>query len=249
VRPLSVAIIAKDEADRLPSALRSVAWADEIVVLDSGSTDGTPDLARAAGARVHLEGFRGYGPQKDRAAALATHDWILSLDADERVDATLAAAIAGLPDAPPCAAYAMRRLTRLAGFPLRTWPWARERQVRLYDRRLCRFGSTTIHETLEVEGRLGRLPGLLDHESYRDWADYDARQRRYAELWAESRTARAPAGRSNLLLRPAAAFLREYLVKGRVLGGGLGWTFARRSAEGVRLKYTLLRAQSRGSRS
>lgn len=241
MRPVSVAIITKNEADRLPAALRSVGWADEVVVLDSGSTDGTVAIAGAAGARVAVEPFRGYGPQKDLAASLASHDWILSLDADERVDARLAEAIAALPADPPCAAYGMRRLNRLGGEPLRTWPWAWEIQVRLYDRRRARFGSTPIHESLEVDGPIGRLPGILDHESYRDWNDYDARQQRYAALWAESRAGR-PVGRGDLAFRPAAAFLRELLFKGRILSGRLGWTYARRSAQGVRLKYRRLAA-------
>ncbi len=245
MRPISVTIIARDEADRLAATLQSVAWADEVIVLDSQSQDGTPDLARAAGARVFVEGFRGYGPQKDRAAALAAHDWVLSLDADERVDARLAAAITALPGPPPWAAYGMRRLNRLAGRPLRTWPWAWDVQVRLYDRRRARFGPTSLHEALRFDGPGGRLPGMLDHESYRDWADYDRRQRRYAELWAEDRAGRRAVRSRDLLLRPAFAFGRELLMKGRVLSGALGWNFARRSAEGVRMKYELLARRNR----
>jgi len=239
---ISVTIITLDEAERLPAALASAAWADQIVVLDSGSRDGTPDLARAAGATVVVEPWRGYGAQKNRAAELARNDWVFNLDADERIDAELAQALRALPDAPPPAVGEVRRRNRFAGVPLRHWPWAWDRQKRFYDRRVTRFAAAAVHESLEWTGAVAGLPGILDHETYRDWADYERRQRRYSELWAGA--ARARGKRVGALKRigdPAVTFLRHWLLRGYLLGGGLGWRMSLAAARGTRLRHRLLR--------
>lgn len=242
---VSITIITLNEAERLPAALASAAWADEIVVLDSGSTDGTPDLARAAGAVVVVEAWRGYGAQKNRAAELARHDWIFNLDADERIDATLAQAVRTLPATPAAAVYRVRRRNRFAGVALRHWPWAWDEQRRLYDRHRTRFTAAAVHESLEPAGAVGRLPGVLDHETYRDWADYERRQRRYGELWAD--TARARGRQVGALKRgcdPAVTFLRHWLLRGYLLGGALGWRMSLAAARGTRLRHRLLAGQT-----
>lgn len=243
---LTVTLITLDEADRLPATLASIAWADEILVLDSGSTDATADIARAAGARVYVEPFRGYGPQKDRAAALAVHDWIFNLDADERPDEVLAAAVQALPASPPHAAYAVQRRNWIADHALRHWPWAGEWHARIYDRRRCRFGAQPIHESLLVGGALSRLPGVLEHASFRSWDDYFERQLRYARLWAAARPPRRVPALA-LALRAQHAFLKELLLKGRCLSGATGWRFARFSAHNVVAKYTLLDERARAA--
>ena len=238
---VSVTIIAFNEAERLPAALASAAWADEIVVLDSGSTDGTPDLARAAGALVAVEAWRGYGAQKNRAAELARYDWIFNLDADERLDATLAEAVRALPATPSAAVYRVRRRNRFAGTPLRHWPWAWDEQKRLYHRQKTRFAAAAVHESLEPAGAVGRLAGVLDHETYRDWADYDRRQRRYSELWAGAARARgASVGSLKRACDPTATFIRHWLLRGYLLGGALGWRMSLAAARGTRLRHQLL---------
>ncbi len=242
---VSIAMITYNEAERLPATLASVAWADEVVVVDSGSTDATVAIARAAGARVEVEPFRGFGPQKDLAASLARNEWVFNLDADERPDARLADAIRALPAAPPRAVYAMRRCNRLAGRELRHWPWAAEWHPRVYDRRRARFGAQLIHEKVVADGPVGKLPGWLDHDSYRSQEDLERKLARYAQLWAEAR----PPRRVPALVRAAhahAALLREVLLKGRLLGGAEGLRFARALAAYTDAKYRALDARARG---
>ncbi len=239
---LTATLITRDAAGSVGEAIRSVRWADEVVVVDSGSTDGTPEVARSCGARVVVEGWRGYGAQKNRAASLAGHDWVLSLDADERVDDRLAAAIAALPARPLTAAYTLRRRNRFAGRVIPRWPWSCERVVRLYDRRRAAFVERRVHETLRVDGPVASLPGRLEHFAYRDWDDYRRRQQRYVALGAEQLLADGRRPRStDLVVRPAAAFLRQWFIRGGLLGGGLGWRLAVASARGTADKYRQLR--------
>lgn len=235
---ISITIITKDEAARLPACLASVAWADQVVVLDSGSTDGTADLARAAGATVHVEAWRGYGAQKNRAAELAAHDRILNVDADERVDTALAAAIAACPWDRP--AWRLRRRNHVGGAAVRHWPWAWDRQVRLYDRRSCRFREAKVHESLDCRDP-GDLSGTLDHLTYRDWADCAARHARYAALWAQDARSRGKAASPLDALRPAAALLQHLVVRGHVIGGPTSWRWAWEHARYVAAKYRALR--------
>jgi len=242
VRPVSVTIIARDEEGRIGAALSSVAWADEVVVVDSGSSDLTVEVARSAGARVVQEGWRGYGAQKNRAAELAAHDWVLSLDADERVGADLALAIQSLADRPAEAAFEVRRSNHFAGRPIRTWPWAWDLTTRLYDRRRGSFDEGMVHESLRPNGRVGRLEGVLHHFSYRGWDDYLARQEHYARLGAEQAMATGRRPRpGDLTLRPAASFLRHYLGRGYLLGGAHGLRLALAAARGTRRRYEILR--------
>ncbi len=239
---VTVTIIALNEAERLPAALASVAWADEIVLLDSGSTDATPDLARAAGAVVANEPWQGFGPHKNRAATIARNDWIFNLDADERVDPALAAAIAALGDTPDYAAYTVRRRNYVGGRALRHWPWGWDLQVRLYDRRRARFSPVRVHESVQSDGPVGRLDGVIEHLTYRDWDDCARRHERYAATWAE--TARAAGKRAAAWKPPCAAigaFLREWLARGYILSGIDGWRWSLASARYASRKYRLLR--------
>ena len=238
---ITAAIVAGNEEDRIAGAVRSAAWADEVLVLDSESADRTAAIARAEGARVVVEPWRGYGAQKNRAAELALHDWILSLDADERTSPELAAAVAALPEDPDEAAFAVRRRNYFAGRPIRHWPWSWERVVRLYDRRRARFSERRVHESLEVEGRVGELAGVIEHFTYRGWDDYRERRRRYARLGAEEALARGRRPRpGDTWARPAATLLRHLLGRGYLIGGPLGWRLAWESARGTRMKYAEL---------
>lgn len=237
--PLTVTIITRDEAERIVDALESVAWADERLVLDSGSADATVRLALGAGARVERRQWRGYGRQKNLAAELARNDTILSLDADERVGPGLAAAIQAIA-ALDGRTYAVRRVTRVAGRPVRRWPWAGEWKARLYDRRAASFSPDEVHESL-LGPSPRRLAGILLHDSYRSWEELADRQVHYARLWAGQAAARGrtvpPAA---LGLRPLAAFLKELLLRGTLLGGADGLRWARYAARATRLKYEAL---------
>lgn len=238
---ITVTIITLNEADRIAETLAAVDWADEVLVVDSGSDDDTVAIAEQAGATVVQQEWLGYGKQKNRAADLARNDLILNIDADERVDKVLAAAIQNLPAELPHPAYSVWRENHMCGKPLHHWPWARERQIRVYDRRRACYNESSVHESVQATS-VGRLPGRLRHDSYRDWHDMSTRQIRYAELWAGQAEARGRRARlPDLLLRPGAAFLRDYLLHGWVCSGVVGWQMARQSAYSVFIKYRLLR--------
>jgi len=246
VRPVTVTIVACNEEENIASAVASASWADDVLVLDSGSSDRTVAVAEAAGARAMVEAWRGYGAQKNRAAELAGSDWVLSLDADERVGERLARAVTGLADGPACHAFRIRRRNYFGDRAIRRWPWSWDETVRLYDRRRARFSERTVHESVLCDGAVGSLPGVLEHFSYTDWEDYGARQLRYARLGAEEAARRGRRPRAgDLSMRPAVTFLRHWLGRGYLLGGALGWRLSVAAARGTYLKYGNLRELSR----
>lgn len=241
---VSVAIITKNEAARLPAALASAAWADEIVVVDAGSTDTTAELARAAGARVFVEGWPGFPQQKNRAADLASHDWILSLDADEQVSPALAQEIRALlagPE-PPVRGYRIPRVTRAFGRELRATDWYPDWQLRLYDRRAGRWDeSRTVHESVQLQGEPGRLAGEILHDGYRDLSEHLQKIDRYTTLAAE---ANADRGRDASLLaiavHPPLAFLRNYVLRRGFTAGTAGLVVSAMNSWYVFLKLAKL---------
>ena len=171
--PISACVIAMNEVDRIGRCLDSLSFCDEIVVVDSGSTDGTQALCREKGARVIETDWPGWVAQKNRAVEAATHDWILSLDADERVDDTLRAAIEGLRDGALEAgdgpsAYALCRKVWYLGRWIRHGGWYPEWRLRLFDRRRSRWGGTDPHDTLETDGRTEKIrPGRSSNSRIR----------------------------------------------------------------------------------
>src|SRR5688572_30759978 len=171
--PVTVTIITKNEADHIAAAIDSAAWADEIVVVDAHSTDDTVAIARAKGVRVAVRDWTGWADQKNFAASLATHDWIFSLDADERVPAPLAEEIRRVIGGPsPKPAYRVPRITFHLGRWVRTTDFYPDFQTRLYDRRSARWQGHYVHESVAVDGPVGRLSQELQHYSYRDLADH-----------------------------------------------------------------------------
>ncbi len=239
---ITVAIIAGNEEKRIADAVRSGAWADEVLVLDSESTDRTADVAAAAGARVEVEPWRGYGAQKNRAAELASHRWIFSLDADERITPELACAVADLPGEPPDAAFRVLRRNHFAGKPIRRWPWSWDTMARLYDRELARFAEVAVHESLETDGPVGKLRGVIEHFSHEGWEDLLERQLAYAILGAREARSRGRRPRpGDLWLRPRTTFLRHWLGRGYLLGGPLGYRLSKAAARMTWTKYVLLR--------
>ena len=222
---MSVTIITKNEAARLDAALASVAWADEIVVVDAGSSDATADIARRFGARVFVEGWPGFPQQKNRAADLATHDWILSIDADERVSPALAGEIGALLAAGPAArGYRVPRVTRAFGRELRATDWYPDWQLRLYDRRAGRWDeSRTVHESVRVEGDVTTLRGELLHDGYHDLSEHLQKIDRYTTLAAEANAARGrDASLLQIAVHPPLAFLRNYVLRRGFTAGAAG---------------------------
>jgi glycosyltransferase involved in cell wall biosynthesis len=250
---ISACVIACNEEKNLPRCLASLApVVDEIVVVDSGSTDATVALAQSLGARVITQPWLGYVGQKNFALAQAAHPWVLSADADEELSPELRSAIAKLredPSADGASApngYEVSRLVFYRGKWIRHGDWYPDRLVRLFRRDAARFTGGRVHEKLEIAGDHPVLPGDLYHYTYTDPADRAARCRKYAALWAESAF---EAGRRTWPgigpVHAAVRFLRGYFLKRGFLDGAVGFDIALGNAREVRLKYALLRAKQR----
>jgi len=239
---VTVTIITKNEAAHIGAAIDSASWADEIVVVDGGSTDDTMTLAAAKGVRVESRTWTGWVDQKNFAASLAANDWILSLDADERVTPALAHEIKGLlGDEPPCAAYKVPRVTFHLGRWIRTTDFYPDYQTRLYDRRAARWAGHYVHESVTVNGPVGRLTQELQHYSYADLSDHLNRINAYSTLAARQMYERGRrAGALDLFVQAPAAFLRNYILRRGVLDGSVGLLLSMVNAYSVFLKFAKL---------
>lgn len=240
---LSATVITLNEAAHLEAALRSVAWADEIIVVDSGSTDGTVDIAKRFTDTVVARDWPGYAAQKDYAASIAANDWILSIDADERVSPALAAEIrTALQDEPREAAFRIPRMTRHFGRWLRTTDAYPDYQTRLYDRRRARWKPLDVHESVTADGPVGTLRQDLLHERDETMAARKQKLRHYARLSAsEMRRRGRRGGVIAMALHPPAAFLRSYVLKRGFLDGAAGFRVSWLQAYYVYLKFAYLR--------
>ncbi|MXY23622.1 MAG: glycosyltransferase family 2 protein [Acidobacteria bacterium] len=239
---LSVVIITRDEAANIRDALASVAWADERVVVDSGSTDETVRMAREAGARVETHPWEGYAAQKNHATTLAANDWILSLDADERVTPALAEEIRAMLAAPPqLHGYRIPRVTRYLGRWIRSTDWYPDPQLRLYDRRHARWRDVLVHESVALDSPAGRLRSELEHHPYRDIAHHLRTIDRYTTLAAQQmRKDGRRAVVSDLALQAPAAFIRNYLLRAGVRDGATGLLVSMLNSYYVFLKFAKL---------
>ena len=241
---ISACIIAFNEADRIGDCLDSLAFCDECVVVDSHSTDATAAIAQARGARVLLRGFDGYRSQKDFAVRSAAHDWVLCLDADERVDATLRAAIEAARDGgfAGAAGYRFNRLSDYFGRFLRHGNAYPDRVLRLFDRRRGGWrGQREIHEAASVDGPVHTLAGDLIHYPYRSLEQQLAKTQRYARMMAEHEFARGKrASLAKLVLSPAWRFWRGYVFRLGFLDGWRGLVYAYVRANYVRQKAIML---------
>lgn len=247
---VSVVIITKNEADNIRVALESVQWADDIVVVDCGSTDNTLQIARQFTDRVVTQDWLGYGAQKNYATSLAVHDWVISLDADERLSKSLADEIrALLKSEPSMSGYRIPRVTRYLGRWIRTTDWYPDLQLRLYDRRAARWSDRLVHESILVEGPVGRLNSELEHYAYRDIAHHLETIDRYTTLAAaQMHRAGRRAHWIGLLCSPPLTFLRNYIARGGVRDGTVGLIVSILNSYYVFLKFAKLweaeRAQS-----
>ena len=242
---ISAVVIAQNEADRIDRALRSVAFCAEVVVVDGGSSDGTLERIRANAVRLIERPFDGFVAQKNFAIEQARHDVVLSLDADEEVSDALRKDIQDVCSGGtlPVAGYRISRLTHYLGREIRATDWYPDWQLRLFDRRAGRFVGDLVHESVRVKGKVDRLAGELIHRPYRDMADHLRRIDRYTTLWAEASHQR---GRHSIpgdaVIASTFAFFRNYILKGGMFLGGLGYTISRLNAKYVYQKFAKLRA-------
>jgi len=249
--PLSCCIIAMDEEDRLGECLDSVSFCEEVVVVDSHSSDGTRELARSRGARVIERDWPGHVAQKEFAIRQASHDWVLCVDADERVSPELRREIEALRarDFPAHAGWRFPRLVNYLGTWVRHGTWYPDLQLRLFDRRRGHWGGHDPHDRVELGPgvSVGRLRGDLFHHPYRSFSDHLQTIEQYTTLMARGLHARGRhAGLSELVLRPWVRFLRFYLLKRGFLLGRKGLILALLAAHYVRLKYMKLALLERG---
>ncbi|MEO6326820.1 MAG: glycosyltransferase family 2 protein [Thermoanaerobaculia bacterium] len=247
--PLSVLMVVKNEQDRLPDALASVSWADEIVVADTGSTDQTRERALAAGARVVEIPWDGFVAARNRALEFVRYDWVLLLDADERVTPELRDAIrkALAKDGEKFDGYRMPRLSHLFGRPVRHGTWYPDLQLRLgrKSRGLHAVGGR-VHESLVVLGAIGRLKRHLIHHPYRNVSDALRKAASYAQLGADDRFDRGARGSAaGLLLRPLFEFFRCYVLKAGLLDGVVGFRIAILHASSYFLRAAFLLERER----
>jgi glycosyltransferase involved in cell wall biosynthesis len=226
---LSVAIVTLNEEANLPRTLASVAWADEIVIVDSGSTDATPAIAQSYGARFLTEPWRGFAAQKNFALSLCTSEWVLSLDADESVTPELAASIQKTLAAPSSqTAYALPRRNFFLGRWIRHGGYYPDAKLRLFPRGQGAFQETPVHETAVFPGNTGTLDGDLLHDAYPTLASYLDHMQRYSTLGSRLAVARGRTGRSlpaflnGVLLNPLATFVYNYLLRAGFLDGREG---------------------------
>jgi glycosyltransferase involved in cell wall biosynthesis len=241
VHKLSVTVITRNEAERIGAALASLAWADEIVVVDSESTDDTVAIARRYTDRVIVRPWPGFVDQKNHAASLATYDWILSIDADERVTPELAQEIRTSLEAPACEAFQMPRVTWHLGRWVRSTDWYPDRQLRLYDRRRARWTGRYVHEGLAVDGRVGDLRHELQHFPFRDIADHLATINKYTtDAARQMQEAGRHATLADLLVQGPLAFLRNYIARGGAADGAAGAVISAMNAYYVFLKFAKL---------
>jgi len=217
---LSVVIITKNAATQLAACLESASFADEMLVVDSGSSDGTAKLAALRGARVMQKEWLGFGRQKQFAVEAARHDWVLCLDADERVSEPLRASILAALAAPAALAYAMPRCNRFMGRWLRHGEGYPDWSLRLFDRRQARWSDDPVHEKVLTAAPVARIKGDLLHDSAETLAGYLDKQNRYTTLAAREAQARGKrAGPAKLLLSPLLRFIKFYVFRLGFLDG------------------------------
>ena len=253
---LTVTVITYNESAHIAAALESVSWADEIIVVDSGSTDGTADIARGKATRVYTREWRGYSDQKNFAADQATYDWVLSVDADERVTPDLGAEIrALLQRGPEAGGYRIRRVSYYLGRWIRSTDWFPDYQLRLYDRRAGRWNGMRIHESFRLaSGAPLKLQGELEHYAYRDISHHLQKIDAYTTLMAEQMY--EGGRRTNpfaLALHPWFAFVRNYVLRAGFKDGTVGFVISLLNSYYVFLKlaklWELQRRQSSASQS
>jgi glycosyltransferase involved in cell wall biosynthesis len=233
---ITATIITRNEEERIAGAITSLACCDEVVVIDSESTDRTREIAAAHGARVVIRPWGGYSAQKNFAAEVAAFDWILSIDADERLSAELAAEITAWKSNPTGYGGSMPRRAFYLGRWIRHSGWYPDRKVRLYNRTNARW-SGQIHEALETAGPPTPFAADLLHIPYRDWSEHIQRIDRYTRLAAASAKAAGKTGSyARLALAPALSFLKSYVLRAGFLDGWRGAAIAYASARYVFLR-------------
>lgn len=241
---LSVIIITQNEASNIRACLESVAWADEIIAVDSGSIDETVNICKAMGVRVYVHAdWPGFGKQKNRALSYATKDWVLSIDADERVTPELREELIQAMNEGHALGYYLPRLSQFCGASIHHSGWYPDYVLRLFKRDAGRFSDNLVHESVLLAGRTARLKPPLLHYSYLTTDDVERKVEHYSTAAAQQMFQSGK--QSNWLdavLRAGWAFVRTYFLRLGVLDGSAGLSIARMNARTTYLKYRKLEA-------
>jgi glycosyltransferase involved in cell wall biosynthesis len=238
---LSVIIITKNEAENIRACIESVAWADEIIVVDSGSSDATVEICRELGAQVYVHDWPGFGMQKNRALGYATKDWVFSIDADERVTHELREEIQSAMQRGQAEGYEIPRLSSFCGRYMHHSGWYPDYVLRLFRRGSGKFSDDLVHERVIVNGAIAKLQQLLLHESFRDLEQLLAKINHYSTASAQmlhrkNRTASLKKAVGHALW----AFFRSYFLRAGFLDGREGFMLAVSTAEGTYYRYLKL---------
>ena len=238
---LSVIIITKNEAVNIRACIESVAWADEIIVVDSGSSDATVEICRELGAQVYVHDWPGFGMQKNRALGYATKDWVFSIDADERVTHELREEIQSAMQRGQAEGYEIPRLSSFCGRYMHHSGWYPDYVLRLFRRGTGKFSDDLVHERVIVNGPITKLQQLLLHESFRDLEQLLAKINHYSTASAQmlhrkNRTASLKKAVGHALW----AFFRSYFLRAGLLDGREGFMLAVSTAEGTYYRYLKL---------
>jgi len=250
MQPISATLITHNEERNIAGALQSLSWADDIVVVDGGSSDATLPICRRFAARVFHRDWTGYADQKNYAVEQARHDWIFSLDADERSSPELCAEIQDLATAGFSAdGYRIPRAAFFMDRWIRHGDWYPDYQLRLFDRRHGRWEGGWVHESFKTSGKTGTLKGEIHHYTYRSLSDYLKRLETYSTLAALDYQQRGKTSTPlKLLGDPAAAFLKAYLFRRGFMDGLPGFMVAVMGSVSVFFKYAKLHELQRKSR-
>lgn len=226
--PLTCIVLAQNSADVIDRCVRSLAFADDVLVVDGGSQDGTPGLARSLGARVLVNAWPGFAEQRRFALRHARHDWAFSCDSDEEVTPALASEIAAVVRgaAGEAAGYRVPRRSQFLGAWMDVGPWSRDAPLRLFRARAARVTEASVHEGFVVDGTVGELKSPLLHYTHTTLSDSLVRLNRYTTLEARDRASRRRIHALDPLLSPAGVFLKYYVVRGCWRAGTRGYLLA-----------------------
>ena len=230
--PLSVVIISKNEEKFIKDAILSAKFADEVLIVDSGSNDNTCSIATSLGAKVIVEDWLGFGAQKNRAIDLAKNDWVFVLDSDERITPELQLEINNILSNPIYDGYFVARLNRFFGKFIKTCGLYPDYSIRLFNRQKGRFNDVAVHERVFLEGRASKLKNHMLHLAYENFEEFILKQKRYAKLNNK---------KSNffkIIISPSWVFIKIFILKLGFLDGWRGFLIAKGYAQYTFWKYT-----------
>ena len=245
---VSVTIVTLNEEDNIERCLKSVQWADEVLVVDAGSTDGTVAICESYGCKVIQSKWLGFGPTKGLAADSASNEWILSIDSDEEVTAELRTSIQDTLSNPECAGYRIKRTSFYLNKRINHGGWNRDYPLRLFNRTHGGFDNKRVHESVRVTGEVGRIEDPILHYTYPTIESHIQKMDRYAELSAQELfEAGKSASICTAVVRGISKFIKMYFVRLGFLDGRIGFVLAENSAIGVYLKYLKLWEKNRSA--